>query len=130
MPGKLADHDVIDLVRVDEQLIDRQLLDRFRQTQHDAVVAPHQLDVHAPALSQAGLQRHGPRCVHLRAERRQDADPPIADLVAESLDDDRAVVRHRAGDLGLLVEVQQQVGRGTRVEVMQRGELLERLLDR
>ena len=54
------------------------------------------------------LQRHGPRGVHLGAERREDADPPVADLVAEALDHDRAVVGDDAGGLGLLVEVRQR----------------------
>ena len=44
-----------------------------------------------------------------RAERGEDADAPVADLVGEALDDDRAVVGHRAGRLGLLVEVGAQV---------------------
>ena len=36
---------------------------------------------------------------------REHAHPPVADLVAEALDDDGAVVGHDAGRLGLLVEV-------------------------
>ena len=51
-----------------------------------------------------------------RAERAEDADPPVADLVAEPLDDDGAVVGHDAGGLGLLVEVQQHVVGRERVE--------------
>ena len=47
---------------------------------------------------------------------RQHAHPPVADLVAEALDDDRAVVGHGAGGLGLLVEVGDEVGGGALVE--------------
>ena len=36
-------------------------------------------------------QRHRPRRVHAPAERREDADAPVADLVAEALDHDRPV---------------------------------------
>ena len=36
-------------------------------------------------------ERERPRRVHPRAERRQDADAPVADLVAEALDDDGPV---------------------------------------
>ena len=47
-------------------------------------------------VAQARAERHRPRRVHARAERRQDADAPVADLVAEALDDDRAVGRDDA----------------------------------
>ena len=118
VPGSSRDDDVVDLVGVDEQLVDGQLVDRLGQADHDAVVAPHQLDLDAPALAQPGLQRHRPRRVDLRAERREHADPPVADLVAEPLDHDRAVVGHGAGRLGLLVEVLQQVAGRPLVEVV------------
>ena len=55
------------------------------------------------------LQRHRPRGVHLGAEGRQHAHAPVADLVLEPLDDDRAVVGHHPGGLGLLVEVRDEV---------------------
>ena len=51
-----------------------------------------------------------------RAERAEDAHPPVADLVAEALDDDRAVVGHGARGLALLVEVLDEVRRRERVE--------------
>ncbi len=43
--------------------------------------------------------RQRPRRVHLRPERRVDRHPPVAELVAEPLDDDRAVVGQVAGRL-------------------------------
>ena len=109
-PAAAAMRMLVDLVGVDQQLVDRQLVDRLGQAEDDAVVAPHELDVEPPPLAEPGLQRHGPRRVHLGAERRQHAHPPVADLVAEALDHDRAVVGHRAGGLGLLVEVRDEVG--------------------
>jgi hypothetical protein len=39
------------------------------------------------------------------AERRQDHDPPVAELVPEPLDHDPAVRRQRAGHLALVGEV-------------------------
>ena len=45
------------------------------------------------AVAQPRRQRHRPRRVHAGAERRQHADPPVADLVAEPLDHDGAVGR-------------------------------------
>ncbi len=52
-------------------------------------------------------------------------DPPVADLVAEALDDDRAVVGHGAGGLGLLVEVLQEVAGGEVVEAVALAEPVE-----
>ena len=77
------------------ELVERHLVGRLRQAQDDAVVAPHRLDRDVEAVDQPPLDRHRPRRVHRRAERAEDADPPVADLVAEPLDHDRAVVGHR-----------------------------------
>ena len=49
---------------------------------------------------------------------RQDAQPPVAELVAEPLDDDPLVGREGAGRLALVVEIGEQVVRGTLVEVV------------
>ena len=110
------DDELLDVLGLDEHRLERQLVGRLGQAQHDAVVAPHRLDRQVVLVGQAALDGHRPRCVDGRAERAEDADPPVADLVAEALDDDRAVVGHDAGGLGLLVEVLQQVGRGQLVE--------------
>ena len=72
--------------------------------QDDAVVGPQHLHRQVGAR-EAFLERERPRRVHARAERREDADAPVADLVGEALDHDRAVVGDRAGRLALLVEV-------------------------
>src|ERR1044071_3020845 len=77
------------------------------------------------------------RCCHsgvrlpgyARAERRQDAEPPVADLVAEALDDDRAVARDDARGLLLLDQEVHEVARGERVEVVLGLQQLGRLLD-
>ena len=52
------------------------------------------------------------------AERRQDAQPPVAQLVAEPLDDDPAVRRERPGRPALVVEVGEQVRGRPVVEVV------------
>ena len=50
--------------------------------------------VSTPSRSRSSApERQRPRRVHARAERRQDAHAPVADLVAEALDHDRAVAR-------------------------------------
>ena len=51
---ELADHELVDLVGVDEQLVERKLVDRLGQAQHDAVVAPHQLDRQAASARRGG----------------------------------------------------------------------------
>ena len=75
-------------------------------------------DLQPERLAQARRERKRPRCVHARAERRQDAETPVADLVAETLDDDGPVRRHGAGRGGLLVQERQQVVRRAFVEAM------------
>ena len=54
-------------------------------------------------------ERQRPRRVDAAAERRQHAQPPVADLVAEALDDDRAVARDHARGRLLLAQVVEQV---------------------
>ncbi len=107
--GESRDHEVIDLLGSDDQLFDREVVDGLGQPQHDAVVGPHHLDGNTEPLIETSSDRDRPRRVHSRAERRQDTDAPVADLVAEPLDDDRAIVGHRASGLGLLTDVAQHV---------------------
>ncbi len=86
------------------------------QAQHDAVVGVHDLGVHAVPLGQAGAEGESPGGVDLGSERRVHDDPPVAQLVAEPLHDDRAVVRYVAAGLALLVQVRQHVVRRPRVQ--------------
>ena len=110
-------HDeLVDVVGVDEQRVERQFVGGLGQPDDDAVVAPHRLDRQVELIDQPALDGHRPRRVHRRAERTEDAHPPVADLVAEALDDDRAIVGHGTGGLALLVEVLHHVVGGERVE--------------
>ena len=72
--------------------------------------------------------RHRPRRVHPGAERREDAHAPVADLVAEALDNDGAVGGHGAGRVLLVAQEGDQVLRGLLVERMLLGQPLEGLL--
>jgi hypothetical protein len=56
--------------------------------------------------------------VDAAAERGEQAQPPVAQLVAEALDDDPPIGRQRAGDLALVLEVHQEVVGGPLVEVV------------
>ena len=60
------------------------------------------------------LTRQRPRGVDAPAERREDAEAPVADLVAEALDDDRAVARQDARGVLLLAQVVEEVLRRER----------------
>ena len=126
--GQARNNDVVDLIGVKQQLIERQPIERLRQPHHDAVIAPHEIDLAPPLLTEPGLQRHRPRGVNLRTERRERAHPPIADLVAEAFDDDRAIVGHDTGGLGLVGEVGEQVLGGEIVETVALLEALDRCL--
>ena len=61
--GELADDEVLHLVGIDEELLDRDLLDGLRQAQHDAVVAPEHLDLEVEPLGETDLERERPRRV-------------------------------------------------------------------
>ena len=54
--------------------------------------------------------------MHRRAERAQNADPPVANLVAEPFDDHRAIVGHDTGGLGLLGEIHDHIASRELVE--------------
>ena len=114
--GQGLHHGRFDLVGVEHQVVHRDAVHGFGQAHHDAVVAPQHLRAGAEPFGHAGLDRHAPRRVHARAERREDAHPPVADLVAEPLHHDGAVVGDGAGQLLLFVKVVDQVVGGPGVE--------------
>ena len=114
--GQPRDDELLDLVGIEQQVLDRDPLLGLGQADRDAVVAPQHLDVEPVAFGQPALDRHRPRRVHPLAERREHAHPPVADLVGEPFDDDRAVVGDGAGRLALVVEVGREVLGGELVQ--------------
>ena len=92
----LGEHEILELVGVEHEQVGRGRRVGVGQVEGDAVVRPDRLHLDAERLAQPRADGHRPRRVHARAERREDADPPVADLVAEALDDDRAVRRDGA----------------------------------
>ena len=80
-----------------EQLGARRLGIRLGQPHDDAVVARHRRPVDAEPLADARRDRQRPRRVHRRAVGGVQHEPPVAELVAEPLDHQRRVGRHRAG---------------------------------
>src|SRR5439155_18373807 len=84
----------------------------------DPVVRPDRLRLDPESLPQPRLDRQRQGRMDAAAERRQDHEPPIAELVAEALDDEPPIRRQGARDFALLVEVGDEVVRGELVEVM------------
>ena len=103
--GELADHDVLDLVGVEYDDLGRWRIVGVGQVHDDPVVGPQRLGVDAVLGAQPRADRQCPRSVDARAEGCEHAETPVADLVAEALDDDRAIRRQHTGRLALLAEV-------------------------
>ncbi len=116
--AELLDDHVLDQLGIGNQRIGIGQFVGVGEAQHDAVVARHGVHLVADPGRELRFERQRPRRVHARAERRQDADAPVAEFVAEALDRDGAVGRQRAGGLALLAQVIDQVARGERVEVL------------
>ena len=117
--AELADDEILDAVGVDrDELVRRQRV-RVGQVQDDPVVRPQRVRLDAVLLAQQRAQRERPGRVHAGAEGREHAQPPVADLVAEALDDDRAVGRQDAGGQLLLAQVLDERARGALVAGVQ-----------
>ena len=115
---ELAEKQILDLVRLEEKVAERRRGIGIREVERDAVVRPERLHVEAERFAQPRPQRHRPGGVHTAAERREDADAPVADLVAETLDDDRPVRGDDAGRGLLIAEERDEVPGGERVEAI------------
>src|SRR5207237_4734610 len=92
----------LELVRMKEQSIEIGRAIAGGDSKRDPVVAPDRVGFGRALFAEAREDRSGPRRVHARAERRQDADAMIADLVGEALDDDRPIARDLAHRVHLL----------------------------
>ena len=121
-------HDLgLDVLRVEQQVFHRDAVHGLGEADDDAVVAPQHLRARAEPIEQPRLDGQAPRRVHALAERREDAHPPVADLVAEALDDHGPVVGYGAGGLQLVVEVGHEVLGGPVVQADVVAQALERL---
>ena len=107
--AELLRDELLDLLGLEQHLVDRRRRVGVGQVDRDPVVRPDRLRLEPERRSQPRAERQRPRRVHAAAERREDAEPPVADLVAEALDDDRAVGRDGAGRAFLLAQERQQV---------------------
>ena len=107
--AELAQHQRLDVVGIGQHQPRIGRLVGVGEADDEAVVVPHRLGVDAALLAHAGEDRHRPRRHHPSAERRQQADAPVAQLVAAALDDEGAIVRHVADRRALIGQVLQQV---------------------
>ena len=121
----LADDQLLDLVRPDQEIGEARWRVGLGQVEGDPVVGPDRLRVEPDRVAQPRRQRHAPGRVHAAAERSQDADAPVADLVAEALDHDRPVGGDDAGRGRLLAQEGEQVLGRARVEVVLAAQVLE-----
>lgn len=88
------------------------------QADRDPVVGPDGLHLGPEVLGQPRFERERPRRVNPRSERRQEAQPPVTQLVAEALHDHPPIGRQRTRRLSLVLQVGHQVLRRKRVEVV------------
>ncbi len=118
--GDLPDHEVLDILRGGEQ----QLLDpveaglTFRHPDRDPVVGPDGLDLHPEPFLETGLDGQGPRRMDSPTERRQERQPPVAQLVAEPLHHHSLVRGEGARGLSLVLQVGDKVLGSPFVEVV------------
>src|SRR5260221_12000959 len=89
----------------------------------DAVVGPDRVCLELELLADLLSQRQPPGGVDAAAEGREQAEAPVADLVAEALDYDRLVGGNDAGRRLLLAQIGDQVLGGAAVAVVLAGQL-------
>ena len=117
-PPDRRDDEVLDRLRIREEGLLDPVEVALGQADRDPVVGPDGRDLLAQPLAQARLDRERPRGVDPPAERREQDQPPIAELVPETLDHDPAVGREGARSLPLVLQVRHEVVGRERVEVM------------
>ena len=125
---KLGQQELLDLLRPEQQISDRGRRVGVGEVERDPVVRPERLRLDSERVAEPRRERQRPRRVDPAAERREDAHPPVADLVAEALDDDDAIGREHAGGRLLLTQVRHEVLGSSPVEVVLADEPLHRAL--
>jgi len=107
--AELGDDEALDLVRIDEHVVGERRCVGVREVERDPVVRPERAHLEAERVAQACADRERPRRVDAGAEGCEDAEAPVADLVAEPLDDDSPIGRDGGGRGLLLAEEVEQV---------------------
>ena len=107
--GELGDDQVLELVGLDQDQVGGRRLVGVGQVDDDPVVGPDRVGLEVALGADLGRERQAPGGVDPAAVGGEDAEPPVADLVAEALDDDRLVGGHDPGRGLLLTQVGDQV---------------------
>src|SRR4029079_7950670 len=98
------------------------------QMEDDPVVRPQRMRLDAVLLAQQRSQRESPARVHASTEGREHAQAPGDDIIAEALDDDRAIRGQDAGGSLLLAQILHERAGGALVARVQAGQALHRAL--
>ncbi len=115
---QLGDDQVLQLVGFDQHQVGRRGLVGIGKVDDDAVVGPDRVDLQVALGADLLRERQAPGRVDPAAVGREDADPPVSDLVPEALDDDRLVGGDDAGRRLLLLQIGDEVGSRPAVEVV------------
>ncbi len=114
-PADLALDDAGDLLGIDSDEVGDgsrcRVVHGVGQAQDDSVIGVHDLSRDGVLRLEARTECQTPGCVHASTERRVDGHAPVAELVAEALDDDGAVIGKDARRGPLLGEVGDEVVR-------------------
>ena len=121
--GELADDQVLELVGLDQDEVGGRRLVGVGEVDDDAVVGPDRVRLEVALAADLLRQGEAPGGVDAAAVGREHAEPPVADLVAEALDDDRLVGGDDPGRGLLLAQVGDEVLGGAAVEVVLRRQL-------
>ena len=121
--GELGDDQVLELVGLDQDQVGGRRLVGVGEVDDDPVVGPDRVGLELALGADLRRQRQPPGGVDAAAVGREDAEAPVADLVAEALDDDRLVGGDDAGRRLLLAQVGDEVLGGAAVEVVLGGQL-------
>jgi hypothetical protein len=116
--AQLGDDELLDLVGLQQDEIGARRLLGVRQMDDDPVVGVDGVRLEPDLLADPGAQRQRPGGVDAASVRAEHAQAPVADLVAEPFDHDRAVRGHHACRLLLLDEELHEIGGGTPVQVV------------
>ena len=116
--GELADDQVFELVRVDQHEVGGRRLVGVGEVDDDAVVGPDRVGLEVALVADFPGQGEAPGGVDAAAVGGEDAEAPVADLVAEALDHDRLVGGDDPGRVLLFAQVGDEVVGGALVEVV------------
>ena len=116
--AKLAQNHLHGFGRFDEDPVRIGWFVGIGKAKNKTIVAPEGFHFRTAGGADACADRHGPGNVDAAAERRQNADAPVAEFVASPFNHNRPIVGDLAGRGFLISEELQQVFGGSGIEVV------------